>query len=219
MDRLEFSQRAREAEAFFQMLYGDVEEGWLTIWCLKKKGNKEEKRTHWLNVAHGLDRAAAIAVGLADQGWNVYYGVGLRKEQGKPYQRGSEKDVLCIPGAWTDVDYGDSGHKMQDLPPTLDDAFQLVADFPAKPQIIVHSGNGLHVYWLFKEPWYIDSEETMNEAKQFMTGLQATLAEHARQRGWTYDTSAVDLARVLRVPGTFNYKGGERRDVVSSIRT
>lgn len=65
------------------------------------------------------------------------------------------------------------------------------------PSAIVCSGGGYHAYWIFTDPWCLDAPETRQQA--------ATL-----QSAWVVlmggDTGAKDLARVLRVPGTKNYK-------------
>ena len=67
------------------------------------------------------------------------------------------------------------------------------ATMPLQPSIVVNSGRGEHRYWLLESP--IDS--TM------AAGLQ---------RAWVYrcnaDHAAVDLARLLRVPGSVNTKYG-----------
>jgi hypothetical protein len=78
------------------------------------------------------------------------------------------------------------------------------ATFP-EPSVIVDSGGGIHCYWLLKEPWTIDSDDTRGAAEIV-------------QRGWVQqvtgaDPSVHDLARILRVPGTLNFKYDPPRPV------
>ena len=67
--------------------------------------------------------------------------------------------------------------------------------FSLQPSIVVHSGHGLHAYWLLKEP--IDLGEDAAEAGQLLRRLAAHLQG---------DPAAAEPARVLRIPGTYNRK-------------
>ena len=62
-------------------------------------------------------------------------------------------DIIAIPGLWLDLDYQSPGaHKTRHpLPPTKEAALSLLDVAPYKPSLIVHSGHGLQIYWLFKE--------------------------------------------------------------------
>jgi len=76
---------------------------------------------------------------------------------------------------------------------------------PYKPTIIVHSGHGWHAYWLFKELWtFADAAERVRAA-WLVEQWQAFLRSKARVLGWTVD-STHDLARILRLPGSYNHK-------------
>lgn len=65
------------------------------------------------------------------------------------------------------------------------------------PSVIVDSGGGYHTYWLFAEPFILTTEEDRERAKR----LQADWVKRVGS-----DDDAKDLARVLRVPGTQNFK-------------
>lgn len=65
------------------------------------------------------------------------------------------------------------------------------------PSILVDSGGGYHLYWLFVEPWIMGGDNDREHAKR----LQAAWVAYAGG-----DKAVKDLARVLRVPGTHNYK-------------
>lgn len=70
---------------------------------------------------------------------------------------------------------------------------------------MVLTGNGVHIWWLFKEPWIFASQEDRQSAAAFVRRWHTLLRDNASQRGWTYERLA-DLARVLRLPGTTNCK-------------
>ena len=79
----------------------------------------------------------------------------------------------------------------------------------------MHSGFGLQPYWLFREPFRIESNDERNQLKSLSTRFQLNLRLRANLRGWTMD-STPDLCRLLRVPGTLNRKvGGNIRMVTA----
>jgi len=66
------------------------------------------------------------------------------------------------------------------------------------PSLIVKSGHGLHLYWLLKEPADAVAERERLEA------VLRLLADHVAG-----DLQVCEVARLMRLPGTHNTKGGE----------
>src|SRR5690606_11337209 len=172
-----------------------------------------DKRTQWFPVTK-LEQAAEAAMRLSASGKDVYFGVGLRREpvyketkDGRRYlARGENEDVIAIPGFWIDIDIASEAHKNTELPQSIDEALQLLEMFNRQPSILVHSGHGLHAYWLLDEPWYFADEADHRKAENYVELFQSAIRTvAANHRGWKLDNTA-DLARVLRVPGTTNYK-------------
>jgi hypothetical protein len=76
------------------------------------------------------------------------------------------------------------------------DAFRNKVGLPP-PSMIVHSGGGLHVYWISDTPMSPD------DWRPYAHGLKALLL----REGVLCDAGlTTDAARILRVPGTLNYK-------------
>lgn len=73
---------------------------------------------------------------------------------------------------------------------------QHLARFVA-PTVTIFSGGGYHCYWLLSSTFHIDSDQARDRAK----AAQAAWVEYVGG-----DKGAKDLARVLRVPGSRNYK-------------
>jgi hypothetical protein len=69
-------------------------------------------------------------------------------------------------------------------------------NFEFRPSVIVKSGNGLHCYWVFKEPVAV-TEETSIQIKEIINGLAHTL------KG---DVNVIRLCHLFRVPETWNTK-------------
>jgi len=65
------------------------------------------------------------------------------------------------------------------------------------PHVLVSSGGGYHTYWLFDDPWLLVTDEDRSAAMEAQANWVAQIGS---------DPAAKDLARVLRVPGTRNYK-------------
>ena len=66
-----------------------------------------------------------------------------------------------------------------------------------QPSAIVDSGGGYHCYWLLVAPFMLDSDEARARADRAQKGWVARVGS---------DDGAKDLARVLRIPGTHNFK-------------
>lgn len=112
------------------------------------------------------------------------------------YVRGHIADVAAINCLYAEFDAKDFGSK---------DAIMTHLDtltVPA-PSVLIDSGGGVHTYWLLDAPYLIDNEDKRDAAKYI-------------QGGWTHVVGAdnvKDLARVLRVPGSHNYKYDPPRPV------
>ncbi|MDO0878782.1 phage/plasmid primase, P4 family [Anoxybacillus gonensis] len=184
------------ARHFLNALYGQETQGYLTLWT------SGDKRTRWFAV-NEIEAAVLEAMRLRDQ-QNVYFGVGLRKERLSERQRGSNKDVYSLPGVWLEIDTTDGKHAKKNLP-DMEQAQAILNTFPLEPSIIVHSGGGLHCYWLFDKSVRILDPLNQQRAERMLTRFQTAFIRLAQAKGLHIDKTA-DLARVLRVPGTFNRK-------------
>jgi hypothetical protein len=112
---------------------------------------------------------------LADQGSEVYAGVGLRSRQ-----EGSKEAVPTLGLAWADCD-------------SLDATARL-GSFAPRPSMIVRSSPGkVHAYWRLERPHPAGDVEVVNQRLALALGA---------------DPKVSDAARILRVPGTWNRKGG-----------
>jgi len=114
--------------------------------------------------------------------------------------------IAGIAGLWADVDYAGEDHAKPNLPPIEADAWGLIYAMPVPPTIVIHTGHGLQAWWLFEEPWMFESSLEREEAQAMIRGWQSHMAQIAKDRGgWVVDATH-DLARLMRLPGTFNNK-------------
>jgi hypothetical protein len=126
------------------------------------------------------DRQAAVDLALSqsDAGWDAYYGVLPRTaRQGDSAHVVDETGVL-----WADLDAKAIGSKQL--------ALTSLVRFNLTPSVVVDSGHGYHAYWKLTKPvpWA--------KAQVAMVGI-------ARQLN---GDSVYDRPRILRIPGTTNWK-------------
>lgn len=115
----------------------------------------------------------------------LYFGVATRDGKG-----GTKDNCLYVPGFWVDVDFKDT---------PKEEIAKILKTASIKPSIIVSSGNGLHLYFLFKKPL---------EASEDLEKYLRALCRHFKG-----DMGSTDISRVLRVPETVNHKYKEKPEV------
>lgn len=179
---------------WLQELYADIDEGWLTLFTLDRTTG--ERRTTW-HTLEDLEGVAIDADKLAPT-CCVWFGVASRTDH-LGTQRGGADDCDQIPALWVDLDIAGPEHAQPNLPPDIDAALALLADFPLPPTAIINSGHGLQAWWRLDDP------ADATTAKTVLADWGATWAELGRRRGWHVD-NVFDLARVMRLPGTVNRK-------------
>jgi hypothetical protein len=131
---------------------------------------------------------------------NTYFGVhpvteippANAKGEAKPShavrsQLGYIAAINCLFAEFDAKDFGDSKEA------TLAHIRRLAVS----PSVIIDSGGGYHCYWLLMQSFVLDDDEARSRADRL-------------QKAWVElvggDNGARDLARVLRVPGTRNFK-------------
>ena len=191
-------------EQFLRTLWPNLLGEWILFW------GAPSKKSYWADEINDalLDRLLAWA-----ENEDLYVGCGLRGENLGPSHRGERDTVTAIPGVYLDVDFSDGTHRKKNLPPTEAEARQLIAEMGLPPTAVIHSGGGLQAWWCFREPWMLDSEEERVKAERLTKGWCSTLRAKAKAHGWDADQVG-DLPRVMRLPGTWNYKTATRRPAV-----
>lgn len=202
------------------------------LWTISTTERDAVKRTRWLQAdSPAAVASAASALARQQPGGiaHVYVGTGLMaaddiEQRARDENRSTE--TMRATNALTagllalscDIDLRSDVHDTKPYPPDLAAARRVYEAVPLAPTMIVHTGNGLHVWWCFAEPWLVDDGTNPDAERAAMGELarawSATLRFHADRLGqWKID-STFDLARVLRMPGTLNVKNGEPKPVV-----
>lgn len=173
-------------------------EGFMTFWTLQDK-----KSSYFLPSRN--DEAAEWVNGQAETK-DVYVGIGTRDMNLGAERRGGADDVAELSGLVLDLDIASPFHSRANLPATEKEATDFLSELPLEPSLVVHSGHGLQAWFLFERPIPIPTKAQKDRAQEMLKGL-VDLANHkAESHGWKFD-SVGELARVMRIPGTFNRKG------------
>lgn len=191
---------------FFELLHGAAigPESLMVLWTLPDRASV---------FFDNIEAAAAHAIAEDKNQKDVYVGMGLLNGMPKPNPktgkigRGAESDVYCINAMWADIDI-DAPHRKKGKTccPSFKAATDLVTiEVGLQPSMIVDSGYGLHAYWLLSESETIENGDALEKLKDGTRLWWATVAAAAGVHGWSVD-STHDVARVLRVPGTSNWK-------------
>ncbi|MQF70524.1 hypothetical protein FIL92_00885 [SAR202 cluster bacterium AD-812-D07_MRT_10900m] len=189
----------REVSRFLNSLWpnGLPAGSWLTsAW---KNADGQFHQRSWNNLDH-----AAIAITQRTYQSDTYISCGVPDFKPNDDRRALAHKVRYLPGFWLDIDFGTDGHGSGSYPPTIEQAYQLLAIAPI-PTLVVESGHGLQVWWLFNEPYEITNDASRQRLVSTFASLHDTVLRAAKQNGWKID-STHDLARLLRPVGTLNHK-------------
>jgi len=160
------------------------------LWTKDPDGQAE---TIWYKVGE--------APHIPEDATNVYFGVNptkgipqRKRDSGIPidpvYLRAILDDLAAINCLFAEFDAKDySGDKSK--------ALEHIHNLSIQPNVIVDSGGGYHCYWLLQSPMKIVDHATL----EYFQSIQYRWVLHVGG-----DKGAKDLCRVLRVPGTYNYK-------------
>ena len=93
-----------------------------------------------------LDKARAF-----NESKDVYFGLHLMDEPPFLGGRASADEISGVSFIHGEYDIKGAAHKEENLPETLEELLSFLHGLECPPSIIVHSGNGLHTYWLLQE--------------------------------------------------------------------
>lgn len=188
------------AENFLTEYFSKMQQGYLLLWT------KQDRRSYSFKLPNEIKAAAALACELAAKNRDVYFGVTPSNTLYKGTSgRGKAENACALVALWADVDLAGGVHNGQSKnPPDIATVRILLKDLPT-PSMVIHSGGGLHLYWCMQNPIEITNTESRKQAASLIEGWQQTIRTIFSVQGYTLDSTA-DLARLLRVPGTFNYK-------------
>lgn len=190
--------------SLLRSLWGDDLPGVVAI--SSKRDVRDKTEPLLTRRARTLDEAREVAAKLNGKA-NVWFRVSALSPDVPQNGRGKAADSIALPALYVELDVRDEGAF-----PTIEAAREFVDQLPLAPSAVVESGGGLHLYWIFHEPWVFDSADERTAAEKLLKRWEAFVIGRAPD-GVKVD-SVADLARVLRVPLTMNLKYNPPREVV-----
>lgn len=197
----------------------------------------------WFSARPDVLGAQIVTAAQTEGVTGVYLGVGLTRGRravnpaaegpDKRYKRLAVPDVDGLAWLWVDIDLAGEAHgDKKPLCPDEAAALSIIADTGLPPTLIIRTGHGLQAWWRLSTPLifgWIDGEITddgvpvidpervaadrqaaMRLVKDWIKTLQI---RGQRLGGWHVDPTS-DLARMLRCPGSTNFKiAGDARRV------
>jgi len=146
------------------------------------------RRSYWFEVG-------CFPANLKPIERNIYFGVhpttcipdanGKGEPRDPMYVRSQNRYIAAINCLYVDID-GDKSAAMNKA-----------KTFSPSPSVVIDSGGGAHCYWLLDHPLVLVDDET----REYARSLQGRWVELVKG-----DAGCKDLSRVLRVPGSRNYK-------------
>jgi len=151
--------------------------------------------------ANTKEEVDEIVIELVNKKFDVFYGCA----KFGPASNRTHENALHFKALWIDIDCGSKkgvpdekgriqGYLSQKI--GLQELQKFCGTVGLPKPIIVNSGNGIHAYWLL--------EETLD--RRLWQPLANRLRELCKEHGLIVDPSVFEASRVLRVPGTFNFK-------------
>lgn len=113
-----------------------------------------------------------------------------------------KENLSHVTGVYCDFDYTDEVPELQDLP---------VDWMDAPPSIVNRSKNGYHCIWLLPEPIEVN-DENRDDLILTVEGINRWFVTN-----WGSDNACVDVARLLRIPGTEHRKNPDEPFTVTTV--
>lgn len=178
---------------------------WFSAIVQSKKG---DEKFMWGRAFRTHEELIDFAVRQAQRKDELYFtcaaqhtAVEAKSAGGNPYMKPQRVAHNCVgfKSLWMDIDLKGAGTWEEQATTAILSVVEMCSkNALPKPTILVRSGNGLHVYWTFNAA----VETTV--WKQMAESLKQVALNHGLV-GFDPVCTA-DAARILRVPGTFNWK-------------
>jgi hypothetical protein len=180
---------------FFSTLYAG-QSGTLELRTVPLEQTPEQRRIAWrlrdfVPVRQGkfnVQRIDRFIKETAALRMAAYFGVALRTPAAATDRKGDASHCQTLTALFVDADFKHLGEV---------ETRKRLSEFPIPPSIVVNSGGGLHPYWLLRQP--LDLQRDYRGAQSILRRLAKGVAD-------VVDEGVSEPARILRIPGSFNFK-------------
>jgi hypothetical protein len=122
----------------------------------------------------------------------AYFGVALRTSAARSMKKagGSLDQCQVLSALFVDADYKHRGEEI---------TRRRLRETQVPPSMIVATGGGLHAYWLHRPAYQLGLNKERVAAAERLRELAQSLRD-------VVDVSVSEPARILRIPGSYNFK-------------
>ena len=163
------------------------------------------REARYFDQAH-LSEAVAFAREMASSGHDIHFGPAVR-EKDLGSARSGQDNVFWTKCLWVDIDSPDKSlaadEKRAASKLLLDQFLERLGVYGFAPSYIISSGHGYHVYFVIRR-----IHQGLDKWK-VMEGAIIAMAQG--------DSQAKDPGRLLRLPGTFNFKDKDNPKAVEIV--
>ena len=132
----------------------------------------------------------------SEAGHQVFFGPALRKDD-LGSKRSNDENIMYMLSLWVDIDSPDKSlpadERLEQAQILLGEFIVALTEYNIEPSFIVESGHGYHVYFIV--------HQAMEHPNENWENAQIALINMAKA-----DMQAKDPTRLMRAPGSINYK-------------
>ena len=163
------------------------------------------REARYFDQAH-LSEAVAFAREMASSGHDIHFGPAVR-EKDLGSARSGQDNVFWTKCFWVDIDSPDKSltadEKRAASKLLLDQFLERLGVYGFAPSYIISSGHGYHVYFVIRR---------IHQGLDKWHAMENAIIAMARG-----DSQAKDPGRLLRLPGTFNFKDKDNPKAVEIV--
>jgi len=188
-----------DARTFLRRVVGT--DGSYCLFALRR-GETEADTKKTQRFFTDVDDLVRDAEALDNKGWDTYFSLATFHDDSSRFAANAKQmravylDLDCGPDK-ADPPGGGRPKGYVDQPTALKALRSFCRGYALPEPLVVNSGYGVHVYWALDAPVSVDEWKPVAEAMKAACAARGLLADPA---------VTADAARILRIPGTHNYK-------------
>lgn len=190
---------------FFKRLFHAANPELFTYFSQFNNSTKKVGKTQGFSMKL-LDQMKNAVTGLNHKPYSLHFSMGLLDHF--TTKRASDKDIVALPCLHCDIDVVAVTHADSNLFPDVASVIKMleteIKPRGLYPNIVVSSGYGVHLYWILERCIITKSDSEKQDARNILIKIQSIVRNCSN--GYTVDKTG-DLSRMLRVPGSKNWKG------------
>ena len=168
------------------------------VFCLTKIKNKKVSQSFYESIQLLTDAVAGVS-----DGSDLYFGCASYKDGSSR----TKDNVHAVKSFWIDIDAG-RGKPYKSYIDATAALGQFCASTNLPKPTAITSGNGVHAYWTLDEAITRAEWEPVAEQFKLITEAKNLHADPSR---------TADIASILRIPGTFNFKNPQDPKLVVKL--